>query len=78
MAKSQNKTTTLMGKVYEGIPTGLAFRLWKYEQDGQPEKAVALLNAKNRIRTAFGGQPHNLADDFTTLPMEGWMIVRAA
>lgn len=75
MANGLNKTTTLMGKTYEGIPYGLAFDLWKLEQDGKPEKAVSLLNAMNSIRTAFGGKPHDLAACFSTLPMEGGFTI---
>lgn len=57
---------------------GLAFSIWKLEQEGEAEKACALLAAHNRIRTAFGGEPYDLAADFTTQPMEGWFIARAA
>jgi hypothetical protein len=66
-----------MGKAYQGRPLGLAFRLWKYEQNGQPEKAVALLKAENLIRSAFGRPPYDLARDFTVHALEGVFLARA-
>lgn len=77
MATTANITTTVMGQTYQGRPYGLAFDLWKLEQDGKPEKAAALLSAENRLRLAFGGRPHNLAEYFSTLPMEGGFTVAA-
>ena len=77
MASKTHITTRLMGKEYAGRPFGLAFRLWKYEQDGQPEKAVALLDAENLIRSAFGRPPHDLARDFSVHALESVYIARA-
>lgn len=70
-------TTKLMGKTYKGRPLGLAFRLWNYEQEGQSEKAVALLNAENLIRRTFGRPAYDPARDFTVHAMEGVFIARA-
>lgn len=77
MATKSNITTTLLGKQYAGRPIGLALQLWKLEQDGKPAKALALLDAHNRIAKAFDRQPYNLAEDFTVLPLEGGFCVRA-
>ena len=70
-------TTTLLSKTYPGRPTGLALSLRNLEQAGNADKALALLDAHNRIRTAFGQQPYDLAADFTDLPMEGGFTLQA-
>jgi hypothetical protein len=77
MATSANTTTTLLGKAYVGRPLGLALRISNLEQAGNAGKASALLDAHNRIRIAFGGQPYNLTADFTDLPMEGGFTIQA-
>ena len=77
MATRANSTTTLLGKTYSGLPTGLAFDLWNLEQRGEADKAQALLDAHNRARTAFGGTEYDPAADFTTLPFEGGFVFRA-
>lgn len=59
--------TVLLGRTYAGTPMfrSLAFDLWKYEQDGYPEKARALLDAHNQINRAFGKPPVDLTQQFT-------------
>jgi hypothetical protein len=66
-----------MGKTYQGRPLGMAFRLWKYEQEGQPEKAKALLAAENLIRKTFGRPQYDPSRDFTMYALEGGFTVRA-
>lgn len=70
-------TTTLLGNTYAGRPMGLALSMRNLEQAGNTDKAWDLLDAHNRIRTAFGGEPYNLAADFTDLPMEGGFTLQA-
>ena len=77
MATQAHISTTVLGKTYAGRPMRLAFSLWKLEQEGQAEKARALLAAHNRIRSVFGGGAYDLSADFTDQPMEGWFIVGA-
>lgn len=77
MATKTNITTTLLGKQYVGRPIGLAFRLWRLEQEGKSAKAVALLDAHDRIAKAFDREPYDLAGDFTVQPLEGGFCVRA-
>jgi hypothetical protein len=69
--------TTLLGHTYAGIPTGLALSMRTLEQAGNADKAHALLDAHNRIRSAFGQQLYDLAADFTDLPMEGGFTMQA-
>lgn len=69
--------TTILGQTYAGRPMGLALSLRNHEQAGNADKARALLDGHNRIRLAFGGQPYDLAADFTDLPMEGGFTIRA-
>ena len=77
MATSPNTTSTVLGKTYAGRPLGLALRMFNHEQAGDTDKAHAVLNAHNRIRTAFGQQPYDLSADFTDLPMEGGFTIQA-
>jgi len=77
MATRANTTTTLFGKTYIGMPTGLAFDLWNLEQRGEPDKARKLLDAHNRIASLFGQPPHDLSRDFSDMPMEGGFCFRA-
>ena len=72
-----NSATTLLGKTYAGRPIGLALSMRNLEQGGQADKAHALLDAHNRIRSAFGQPSYDLAADFTDLPMEGGFTIQA-
>jgi hypothetical protein len=69
--------TTLLGQTYPGRPMGLALSMRNLEQAGNADKAIALLDAHNRIRMAFGQQPYDLSADFTDLPMEGGFTIQA-
>ena len=56
---------------------GLALQMSHLEQAGKADKARALLDAHNCIRSAFGQQSYDLAVDFTDLPMEGGFTIQA-
>lgn len=65
--------TTILGVVYRGRPmmNSLACRIWLLEQKGKAAEAQALLDAHNRIRSAFGNPPVDLTADMTEIPTEG-------
>ena len=65
--------TTILGVSYAGRPmmNSLADRMLRLQEDGQTERARALLDGHNRLSRAFGGAEHDLAADFTQVPMEG-------
>ena len=69
--------TILLGRTYAGRPIGLALEMSNLERAGRADKARALIDAHNRIRSAFGHQPYDLSVDFTDLPMEGGFILQA-
>ena len=77
LAAINRSETILLGRTYEGHPMGLALEMSFLEQAGKAEKARALLDAHNRIRTAFGQQPYDLSVDFTDLPIEGGFTLQA-
>lgn len=70
------RTTTLLGVTYPGRPMfgSLALYLVNLEQREGREAAQRSLDAHNICRTAFGGDPIDLADQFTTMPMEGLVV----
>lgn len=70
------RTTTLLGVEYPGRPMfgSLALYLVNLEQREGREAAQRSLDAHNKIRTAFGGDPIDLAGQFTLLPMEGLVV----
>ena len=74
---TKRRETTLLGNNYAGRPMGLALSMRNLEQAGKSDKAYALLDAHNRIRSAFGQQPYDLSVDFTDLPMEGGFTIQA-
>lgn len=71
--------TTILGTEYEGRPMmgTLACSLYLLERDGKADEARALLDAHNHIRKCFGSPPVDLADQFTTAPMEGLLTFPA-
>lgn len=70
-------TTTVLGVRYQGRPMvgSLACQLWLYQRRGQHKKARDLLDAHNHIRAVFNRPPVDLAEQFTTAPLEGLSIL---
>lgn len=73
------RTTSLLGVTYPGRPCfgSLALYLVDLERREGREAAQRSLDAHNICRTAFGGDPIDLADQFTPMPMEGLVVAPA-